>query len=120
MRNKTPVVDFIIRSTLENEPLDTDILEARGGGLAATVGFLLRVVVLLLSADKTDTVLVLDETFAHVSAEYEPRLAEFIRELVDKTGVQVLMVTHSEAFSDAADVRYRFSLDNGLTRVEQV
>lgn len=120
-RAKTPVVDFVVRSTLPGGTIvDTDVMDARGGGLAATVGFLLRLVVLLLTAGNRDTVLFLDETFAHVSAEYETRLAEFIRDLVDKTGVQVVMVTHSDAFTDGADVRYRFDLKDGVTRVQQV
>lgn len=119
-RAKAPVVDFVVRSTLGDTVVETDVMDARGGGLAATVGFLLRLVVLLLSRDRQDTVLFLDETFAHVSAEYEPRLAEFLRELVDKTGVQIIIVTHSDAFSDLADVRYRFELQNGMTKVREV
>lgn len=120
-RGKRPEVDLVIRSTLGNgTTVDTDVMDARGGGLSATVGFLLRVVVLLLSANRQDTVLFLDETFAHVSAEYEGRLAEFLRQLVDQTGIQVVMVTHSDAFTDLADVRYRFRLDNGITKVDQV
>jgi hypothetical protein len=51
-------------------------------------------------------------------AEYETRLAEFLREVADKAGVQVILITHSDAFSDAADARYRFSLGpDGKTRV---
>ena len=115
VRAKTPVVDFVVRSSMDNQTVDTDVIEARGGGLAATVGFLLRVVILLLSADRQDTVLFLDETFAHVSAEYEPKLAAFLRELVDKTGIQVVLVTHSDAFDEVADARYRFELRDGLT-----
>lgn len=116
VRAKTPVIDFVVRTQIgDDPPIDTDILDARGGGLAATVGFLLRLVVLLLSADRQDTVLVLDETFAHLSAEYEPRLAEFLRELVDKTGVQIILVTHSDAYSDVAHARYRFDLVDGVT-----
>jgi len=120
VRNKVPVLDFVIRSTLDDGTIvDTDVLDARGGGLAATVGALLRIVVLLLSRTQ-DTVLLLDETFAHVSAEYQPRLAEFLRELVDKTGVQIIMVTHSDVFADAADTRYRFDQVNGITRVRSI
>ena len=121
VRAKTPVVDFIVRSTRDDGTVvDPDVMEARGGGLAATVGFLLRLVILLLSRHKQDTVLFLDETFAHVSAEYEPRLAEFLRELVDKTGVQIILVTHSDAFLDAADLTYRFEQKNGVTLVKSV
>lgn len=121
VRAKVPVVDFVIRSTLDGGTVvDTDIMDARGGGLAATVGALLRLVVLLLSRDRQDTVLLLDETFAHVSAEYQPRLAEFLRELVDHTGIQIIMVTHSDVFTEAADFRYRFDQVDGITRVRSI
>jgi DNA repair exonuclease SbcCD ATPase subunit len=117
-RGKVANVDFIVRSTLaDGRVIDTPVMEARGGGLAATVGFLLRIVVILLSPSDVSRVLFLDETFAHVSAEYEPRLAEFLRELVDKTDIQVVLVTHSSAYSDVADSVYRFSAVDGETRV---
>ncbi len=116
VRGNRPEVDFVIRSSLDGTTVDTAVMDARGGGMAATVGFLLRLVVLLLSRDRQDTVLFLDETFAHVSAEYEPRLAEFLRWLVDKTGVQIVLVTHSDAFNDLADRRIRLKLVAGVTR----
>ena len=120
-RAKTSGVEFMVRSTLASGPVDTSVLDARGGGLAATCGFLLRVVVLLLgSAERGERLLCLDETFAHVSEEYLPRVSEFLRTLVDRTGIQVLMVTHSPIFSDVADVSYRFSLVDGRTKVALV
>ncbi len=119
VRGNRPEVDFIVRSHLDGQAVDTPVMDARGGGLAAIIGFLLRLVVLLLSAGR-DTTLFLDETFAHLSADYEQRLAEFLKDLVDQTGVQVVMVTHSEAFLDLADRRYRFVLTGGVTRAEAV
>ncbi len=119
VRGNRPEIDFVVRSHLDGQAVDTPVIDARGGGLAAIIGFLLRLVVLLLSEGK-DTTLFLDETFAHLSADYEQRLAEFLRDLVDQTGVQVVMVTHSEAFLDLADRRYRFVLTGGVTRAEAV
>jgi DNA repair exonuclease SbcCD ATPase subunit len=119
VRAKTPVLDPVIRSQLDGTTVDTDVLTARGGGLAATVGFLLRLVILLLSRHRQDTILFLDETFAHVSADYTPRLVEFLKDLADKTGVQIVLVTHDEAFLDAADTIYRFELVNGVTKVRK-
>lgn len=111
-----PQVDFMIRSEVNGQQVETSVLDARGGGVAAVVGFLLRLVVILLG-QKPNSLMVLDETFGMVSKDYEPRVAEFLRELVDKTGVQVLLVTHSDAFDDVADRRYRFSLNEGTTKV---
>lgn len=117
-RANTPVVDFEVRSRLGEEIVATDVMDARGGGLAAIVGFLLRLVVALLSAPNTrDTVLLLDETFSHVSVEYVPALSAFLRQLVDRTGAQIILVTHRPAFADVADQRYHFDLDAGATVV---
>lgn len=121
LRGKATVSEFVVRTTLaDSTVVETPILEARGGGLAATIGVLLRIVVLLLSADEKSKILILDEPFAHVSAEYEIPLAQFLRDLVDKTDIQIIMVTHSDAYSDFADVKYRFSVKNGRTVVEAV
>ncbi len=113
----TPVIDFEVRSRIGDQIVATDVMDARGGGLAATVGFLLRLVVLLLSHAQGETVMLLDETFTFVSAEYRPKLAAFLRDLVDKTGVQIILVTHSEEFAAQADTRYRFELVDGATKV---
>jgi len=119
-RGKQPTVEFMVRSHLANgEVVETEVMSARGGGLATVVGFLLRLVVLLLSPSKQETVLFLDESFGMLSAEYEVRMAEFLREIVDKSGVQIIMVTHSTAFSDVADKQYRFDLHKGITRVTE-
>lgn len=121
VRAKTPVVDLVVRSRLaDGTTVDTDVLAARGGGLAAVVGFLLRLVILLLSKNRQDTVLFLDETFAHVSAEYLPRLIEFLKDLVTKTGVQIILVTHEESFLEAADVVYKLQLVDGLTHATRL
>jgi hypothetical protein len=116
-RGKIPEVKFTVTSLISNKPVSTSVMDARGGGLAAVVGFLLKLVVLLLSKDQTETILVLDESFAHVSAEYEGPLAEFINQLIDKTRAQIVLVTHSDAFSEFADKRYRTSLNNGITKI---
>jgi DNA repair exonuclease SbcCD ATPase subunit len=122
-RGKQASVEFIVRSTLtDGRVIDTDIMAARGGGLAAVVGFLLRLVVLLLSKPAwRDSVLVLDEPFAHLSKEYVPLMAEFLRDLTDKSGVQIILVSHQDEFLDVADKRYRFALgDDGTTQVEEI
>jgi ABC-type transport system involved in cytochrome bd biosynthesis fused ATPase/permease subunit len=128
VRNSQAQVDFVIRSVYllqdDDQPVDaplvveTPVLEARGGGMAVVVAFALRLVMLLLTPG-TRRLLVLDESFAHVSREYEPRVAEFIRQVCDY-GVQVVMVTHSDAYSDLADARYRLELGpGGVTQVTE-
>lgn len=99
--------------------VETGILEARGGGLAAVVGYVLRLVVLLLTPE-LDNVLFLDEPFGHVSAQYEGRVGEFMAEVAHRAGVQQVLITHSPVFADFADVAARLELSEaGVTVVHK-
>lgn len=105
-------VEFVIR----DGDLETPVLEARGGGMAAVTGFLLRLAVLLKTPGAA-RVLWLDEPFAHVSAEYRGRVAEFLREICTEAKVQVIMVTHDQEYAELADDVYQFSQVQGETSV---
>lgn len=118
MVGKRPEVDFLLVSETGAEPLQTAILEARGGGVAAVAGFLLQAVMVLLLPDMTP-LLFLDESFSQVSEEYRPALSQFIKELTERTDLQVVLVTHSDEFVTDADRVYRFSQQNGVTKVEE-
>lgn len=122
VRARQPVVDFIVRTTFKDgSHLDTDVWGSTGGGLSAVVGFVLRVVVLLLSQDKKETLVVFDEPFANVSAEYAERLVFFLKELTSKTSLQFFIVahTHVDELSEIADKRYRFTQVDGITAAKE-
>lgn len=109
-------LELVLRSTYGKTVIDTPVMEARGGGMAAVVGFVLRLVVLLLTPD-VRRFLALDEAFAHVSESYVPRVAELLREVADKAAVQILLVTHSTGYGDVADRQYRLVLGpDGVTQ----
>ena len=109
--NKTNV-EFQVTSTLEGgNTITTSVMDARGGGVASVIGFLMRVVILLLAANGRDILLLCDETFSMVSDEYLDKVAEFVRELVENTGMQIVLVTHQPVFLEYADKAYRFSKD---------
>lgn len=119
VRGNQATVDFMLRSSYDGIEVDTPVLDARGGGMAATVGFCLRLVVLLLTPNAR-RILFLDESFGMLSQEFEPRMAEFLRQVADKAGVQIVLITHSTAYSDLADTSYELSLgDGGATRIAQ-
>jgi DNA repair exonuclease SbcCD ATPase subunit len=117
--NRTEV-DFVLRSKLAGGmEVDTDAFSG-GGGKAAVIGFVLRLVILLLTPG-VRRILFLDETFGMVSKSYEPRVAEFLREIADKAGVQIVLVTHSDAFDDAADRKYELALGpDGCTTAREL
>lgn len=113
-------VSFVIRSYIGETTVDTPVMDARGGGMAAVVGFLLRLVVLLLTAGAR-RVLFLDEPFAHVSAEFRQRVGQFLREVSTQAGVQIVMVTHDPEYEELADVSVRVTqTPDGVTQVTQL
>jgi DNA repair exonuclease SbcCD ATPase subunit len=107
----------VIRSEHDGEVIETPVLEARGGGMAVVVGFVLQLVMVLLTPSARK-ILFLDETFAFVSESYTDRLAEFIAKVARTKGVQVVMITHDRTFAQYADVKVRLVLGpDGVTRV---
>lgn len=120
IRGKSSVIDFVVRTTYDAQIVETPVMDSRGGGLAAVVGFLLRFVVIMLSrGPRSSNLIVLDETFAHVSEEYLAPMGQFLKEMVEKSGMQVIMVTHQPQFMEYADKIYKFSSIRGATKVEE-
>jgi DNA repair exonuclease SbcCD ATPase subunit len=113
---RRPELDFLLVSVIDGQTLETSILDARGGGVAAVAGFLIQAVLVLLTPG-VRPVLFLDETFGQLSADYLEPLAGFIRELVDRSALQVVLVTHSDVFRNHADRAYEFEQVKGVTVV---
>lgn len=106
-----------LRFTVTGHGVETDVLEARGGGLAAVIGFLLRVIVTALHPGSPRRFFVLDETFGMVSSEFQEELGRFIRRLCDEAELQVLLVTHAPRVGLHADRVYAVSHDGTKTSI---
>jgi DNA repair exonuclease SbcCD ATPase subunit len=91
-----------------------------GGGVADVLSFLLQFVVLFLSKDKVRPVLFLDESMKHLSNEFRPAMASLMRELAERTAVQIVMVTHENLFLEAADTAYQFYKVGLATQAERL
>ena len=113
------VINFKLAQVIDGESLITDIIDAKGGGVISVAGFLLRVLV-LLSSNQLEKVMLLDETFAHLSSEYVPNLALLLQKLNEETGIQFLIITHDPTLIDYADVAYEASQYNGDTVYEKL
>jgi len=112
-------VDFFIRQGKKDDPLSFRgrPLESFGGGPSSVASLVLRVITVLRL--KLFPMLVLDEALGAVSDEYTDPTALFLRTLARKMGVDILLVTHKQAFLDHADVAYRCSEivdEDGTTR----
>ena len=101
---------FVVDSKGNKSPLDKC-----GGGIIVMSSFLLRV--FLVIKLKLLRLIVLDEAFIQVSAEYTEGLMAFMHTLVDEAQFRFLWVTHSQNYIDGAD--HIFKINHGaLTRVD--
>jgi DNA repair exonuclease SbcCD ATPase subunit len=93
-----------VEPRLIDGPVDAPVLDAFGGGPAAVVGFLLRLLVCRRLG--LAPVLLLDEPFSFVSAQYVEPLAKLLRELADAAGVTLVLVTHDRTYLSHATHAY--------------
>ena len=120
-RNHRPEVKFAVRSPIEGgHVIEASIMDACGGGVASVIGVLLRVVFLVLQHRNRDQPLILDESVAHLSADHLAAFGEFLKELVEITGIQVIFVTQQREFAVYADKIYDFTKIKGVTQVKEL
>jgi ABC-type cobalamin/Fe3+-siderophores transport system ATPase subunit len=73
-----------------------------GGGVVAIGCLALRMAA--WSLGRTSPVLILDQPFVDVSVDLQPKAGEILRELSEKLGLQIIMITHNrESMTEIAD-----------------
>jgi DNA repair exonuclease SbcCD ATPase subunit len=87
-----------------------------GGGMADTISVPLRLMV-LLGSKQTARICVLDESWKHMDGVRIESVAEFLKTLVDKLGMQIIIATHHEFIRGMADKVYRVSETGGKSTV---
>ncbi len=76
--------------------LDVEPLTASGGGVVDVAAFALRVACLVMHRPRLSRLVVLDEPFRFVSAQYRENVRQMLEELAKDMDIQILMVTHIE------------------------
>lgn len=117
VRSNRPEVDYYLTSegvTTQLKPPDYD----RGGGVADVVSLALRLAVGELQGIQGP--LLLDEIGKHVSAEYAPNVAYFLREYSQKFSRQIVLITHNEALAEVGEVSLNVTQRNGKSEVKAV
>ncbi len=89
--------------------IEADPQDARGGGIVDIVSLALRLAMMELARPKVTGPVVLDEPGKMVSKEYSANMGYFLKQYAEKTGRQVILVSHNEDLIAAADVVYRVS-----------
>lgn len=78
--------------------LDLDPMTASGGGVLDVAAFALRISCLMLHRPRLSRILIADEPFRFVSAQYQDNIRVMLERLSKEMGMQIVMVTHQPAY----------------------
>lgn len=117
-KKKIPEVSMSIWYDYNGERVEGSLKSSFGGGLSVVAALILRVVILLHLGHRVNPVLLLDEPLRDLSPSYgssaladgyRERMADFLRELVDETDLQLIIVSHEPEYARVADVHHKFT-----------
>jgi len=111
------------RSHLEIELIKNasigEIRRSHGGfgeGVGDTISVPMRLLV-LIGSKQTDRICILDECWKHVDLERVELVAQFIRVLGDRLGIQIILCSHHEAMKAKADKAYYVTEEDGVSTI---
>jgi len=90
-----------------------------GGGVSDTISIPLRLSV-ILGSGQTAKVCVFDECYKHLDPERIPFAANFIRQIAEQLGIQIIMLSHHEAMKEQAEVVYTIQDESGVSKISRV
>ena len=93
-----------MKFALEQDGVEGDPLLSYGGGAAVVISLVLRLSIMQRMG--LGNLLILDESMVALANAYVPLAASFMRQLSEKTGVNILMVTHNPEFLHSAHTAY--------------
>ena len=92
-----------------------DILNEQGGGVADVCSMCLQMAFIMMSQVKR--VLVIDEPARHMDDGAKERFVAVLKQLCQELKFTIIMVTHSQAFSDNADKVFTVTKKGGVSYV---
>lgn len=109
VKGAQPVVEYwLTRNGVKTQlkPPDYD----NGGGYVDVITLGLRLGIAEL--EEISGPLFMDEVGKHVSAEYAPNVAFFLRQYSQQLGRQIVLITHNEALAAVADRSFKVALNS--------
>ena len=116
LKNRARVVEPLVDDGYIKAPPDL----TRGGSLKDLVSVVFRIIFLLLYRPNLRRVLVLDECFAGMSENLVPRVAQFLGTVCERTGLQILLVTHKRGFVGNANSVFIVTKSDGQSHLDSV
>jgi len=115
-RGKTEAELWFVKDEHKIKPID-----ASGGGAVDVASFALQLALWKIGQPQTRNTLILDEPLKWLKGDDMPvKGASIIKELSEKLGIQIIMVSHSSELIDAADTVFEVTKEDGVSEVKEI
>lgn len=116
-----PEAEFYVCSTYGGEQqVETSPQDARGGGVVDVISLALRLALLHAFRPPVGGPVILDEPGKHVSEEFSPQLAQFLKSFSQSLDRQIVMISHNQHLADRADLAYLVEMRQGVSRIRRI
>jgi len=116
-----PEAEFYVCSTYGGDSrVETTPQDARGGGVVDVISLALRLALLHAFRPPVGGPVILDEPGKHVSEEFSPQVAQFLKSYSQSLGRQIIMVSHNQHLADSADIAYLVEMHQGVSSVRRI
>lgn len=117
VKGNQPVAEYFLDTadvTTQLKPPDYD----NGGGIVDVVSLALKLAVAELSGVRGP--LFLDEVGKHVSQEFAPNVAFFLKEYSEKFNRQIILITHNQHLAEIGDISLGVTQVKGNSKVTTI
>lgn len=116
-----PEAEFYVCSSYGGDlRVETAPQDARGGGVVDVISLALRLALLHAFRPPVGGPVILDEPAKHVSEEFSPQVAQFLKSFSQSLGRQIIMVSHNQHLADSADIAYLVEMSQGRSSVRRI
>ena len=114
-RNKTECDLYFVRDGNKVDPLT-----ASGVGAVDVAAFALRIASWSMMQPRTRNTIILDEPFRFLSENYQEQASIMLKEISQKLGIQMIVVTHNEILASTADKTFNVSIRKGRSKIKEL
>ena len=113
-KNRLEVKPMLIENGIEYDDIGYDF----GGSMIDLISFALRVVLWSMQKPKSRAIFILDEPFKQIGKGVMlERAGQMVKELSEKLGLQIILVTHEKQLQEIADKSFLVDMKNGKSIV---
>ena len=103
---------------VETDGVITPLKDCKGGGVMDIITMALKISFLRMFSARLRQTMILDEPFKNLDKERIVRATEWLHLVSVEFGMQFIIITHIEELVSNSDRVFRFSLEDGVTKVE--